>query len=335
MTLMSLQDIIIYNLHIYGGFSHINLGTITLERKPAFYSADKKTIFPPQTFLTLKKEYIAELDVKYNSKDYSEDLALLNSFLLSENIAFPEFIIPGVGIIKKSIQGHSFTPEENLSWVNGYKNWPALPVVPKELNLNSIEFAIENPKKLIFNGDNQNKRKVNFLFPVFVIGLISLFFLSRLITFSNKKEQNNLILSEETVKSKSDEVKNSAQVADTTKIIFSDSIDDSPNDTTITTNYNKIPATEKTRKLPNKPHVVKNSESISNQKFCIYVVGAFSKKQNAQGLKSKLIKEGYSADFYPSGNFYRVGISLSCNKDTSVAFTKLLKKFPDIWLLNP
>ncbi|MBK6784560.1 MAG: SPOR domain-containing protein [Saprospiraceae bacterium] len=72
-----------------------------------------------------------------------------------------------------------------------------------------------------------------------------------------------------------------------------------------------------------------------NPKFCIFIVGAFTNKKNAKGLSSKLKKDGFTADIYPSGRFYRVGISLPCQKDTSTAFKELLLKFPDIWLLNP
>ncbi|MBK6363307.1 MAG: SPOR domain-containing protein [Saprospiraceae bacterium] len=337
MSVTSLKDIIIYYLHLHGGFSHIHLGTITLQRNAASYSTDKKTISPPKTFLTLQKEYKPEWDVSIHSKAFSDIISPLNKFLTTGENESTEFKIPGIGTIVKNKKDISFFPLENLSWDNGYQDWPVLKITPKILDPKNIEFAIEQPKKLVYLDETSAKHKISYLFPILVISLISLVLLGRLIISNGLNEKDNHRQIENIAGNETEDSKKSEPVLDTTLISLEDSTTHSTKkDTTISSLKNNIqnelPTPEKTDKGHND---TKKLLKTSVQNSCIFIVGAFTNKKNAKGLSSKLKKDGFTADIYPSGRFYRVGISLPCQKDTSTAFKELLLKFPDIWLLNP
>lgn len=336
MTIKSLRDIILHNLHIHGGFSLINLGTITLNRTAATYSSDRKSIIPPKTSLIYKKEYSSGFDITRLTNDFEELLAPLHTYLSSDNRENTQFIIPGMGTIEKNEQGITFHIEENLSWENSYKSWPVLPITPKGINPKNIEFAIENPNKLILPVKNVHKNKVNFLFPLLVICICSFTLMFRFISTDKtvvqeskyvSKESNDMkrdsVMTEETVKN------NSEVIEDTLLSLSSESQGHSENKNV------DVEKNASVKKLAENTDKISETEIKSDKKSCIYIVGAFTNKKNAHGLKSKLKKDGFEAEYYPSGKFYRVGISLSCNTDTSVTFKELIKDFPGIWLLNP
>lgn len=345
-TISDISDLFMYALQLHGKASFPGLGTIFVYRKPASYAENRKKILPPETSLAFEKNIDDQVNVvKLGSSLGVQQEVLdnwsdsLNTFLDHRNEKeVTVFHLSGIGFLENESGSVRFKAEKEENHFNAFFGWPEINVTPLALDKNTIHFAVEQPKELIFPGKKKEKRNSPFIIPIILIGLVVSVLVIRLYntdkpspTSPVQSKPNTLINKENIIKeSKSEPVTQEEIVLkDSTKQIVSSAA--TPSKVKIA--EVKAEKTIQPAKISATPEKI-NKKPVSRNGECVYIAGAFTRQKNAVNLKNKLQKRGYQVEITKNNRFFRVGIWQPCQNDTSTQFQKLLTEFPDLWLLE-
>ncbi|MFZ1703847.1 MAG: hypothetical protein WAT79_05845 [Saprospiraceae bacterium] len=336
MAVSKLDELILYCIQVHGAFSYPSLGTFRLRRKPASYTIDRKQINPPETILEFGSEIDANFDILTIGKKIGISDQLLNTIFspldkfLSEPYADSAISLhlSGIGEITKSKDEIYFFITQDVTHFNTYHSWPSLPISPLSSIPEKIEHVIQIPKPLIFQKQRSSGQWTQFIFPLIVISIVSIFLLSRNIPVSLNSPDNKILhtadsnsldnLVDTIFEKENFDTLNTATQNDATIDELSSQTDSKSDNDSILTSFES------------KENITANQTNHT----CIYIIGAFTKTKNAQKLQKKLRKKGLIVEIYLHDNFQRVGVSLPCNQFDSPVFKTLLKSYPDIWLME-
>ena len=322
MVIQDIHDLIKFGIHVYGITYLPGIGTLRIQRAPASYALDKKTILPPSSTLIFEDRILPDHNIialgqTCGFKADSVEL-WLKDLLLSLNNNSSSITLRGVGILEKKDDQYYFQAEPKANW-NGFRDWPVIKIEPLIQQNRNYEFAISQPKELILPWKKKEVHWKSFIFPFIAISVVGFFLILR--SCSHQDSENNFSQIKEkngnNFESKVDSNARHSTLADTAHSMDVDS------------NQNiQIPNTY------SNPSEDNLSAFYNADSTCIFIVGSFLKSNNAKKLKKKLSKEGYTVNIYENRPFYRVGFSMPCTAIGQLPKT-ILKNYPDVWLLEP
>jgi cell division septation protein DedD len=334
-----------YGIQVHGKASYPGLGTLRVYRTPASYTEDRKKIKPPFTFLGLDHTY----DEQYNVLQLGKKLPLpvggiqasvkkLDAFIQNETSRSPAVLaLSGIGTFEKSAGFTRFTPDESVYNFNAFYGWPEIPVTPLPLLPKNLQFAVEQPKELIFPGKKNTSRPNGMMVPLILTGLVVFILLLRFLTngdvttsTSDKDLVKTLVIEQNEITQSEKEKHQAAQDTITPAKTIDDTVHVDAAEPT--RKQQKYETTQIPTQKPEKPAQKVKKEVQGGT--CTYIVGAFTKQKNALNLKSMLEKNGYTVELSVNNRFHRVGVKAHCQNDTSKQFKKLTENYPDLWILE-
>lgn len=345
MSISGIQDLFLFGIHVNGGASLLGFGTLKIARTPASYTTDKRKILPPQSEIIFEEEFQKAYDISVISDKLSVPGHIFNGWstnFLHQISNPPDGLpvttdLPGIGKFENKEGKIHFNLSENWNDFQPYRNFPSFDVKSLPIHKNNISFAVENPKALIFEGKKSKSSFKQWIMPLSIIGLVILFMLLKECSSGlvPKPHKETTVLNKATSDIQNeiaDTIKSTEEVIDT----FRDSQYTEPEkQTNIAENISVDTQTTTKKKINNKSTGnQKNPSKVLDNNRCTYIVGAFKIKKNALKLIKSLKKQGFDAQMSQNGDFYRVGIYTDCVQDTSKQYGIILKKFPDVWLLE-
>lgn len=345
-TISDISDLFMYAIQVYGKASFPRLGTIQVYRKPAAYTENRKKILPPETSLEFEKnidDHVNVLNLGISLGVHPELLASwsanLNTFLDHQNKQDTTlFQLSGIGFLENEGGFIRFRPEKTENHFNAFAGWPEIAVAPLALDKNTINFAVEQPKELIFPGKKKEKSHPSFIVPMILIGFVVSMLVLRFFITDKPSPTLQVQSRPNTLINKGNIIKETRSLPTAREdIVVKDSADQTVS--SVTTKPKPKNTEIKSEKInpPVKNAAIRekiNKKSVSREEKCVYIAGAFTRQKNAVNLKYKLQKQGYEVEITKNNRFFRVGIWQPCQNDTSAQFKKLLAEFPDLWLLE-
>jgi len=345
MSISGIQDLFLFGIHVNGGASLMGFGTLRITRIPASYTTDKRTILPPQSDIIFEDVFQQAFDLSAIAEKLSLPREIFEIWTAnffnqfdSKNAVEPiSADINGLGNIEKT--GNKFYFNASDQWINiqPYRNFLSFPVKSLPVNKDNISFVVENPKALVFEGKKTKPSHKNWFLPIFIIGTVALFMIIKECSVSKTApNQKNIVAEKQTdaevYNENTETVKELTKATDTSdKVQITETL---PNQEPIVEKSGTNVQSGNTEKSNVSENISKNSAEIKQNAPCIYVVGAFKVKKNALKLIKNLKKQGFKAQITGYGDFYRVGILSECFTDTSGQYAAILKKYPDVWLLE-
>jgi hypothetical protein len=345
MSISGIQDLFLFGIHVNGGASLLGFGTIKIARTPTSYTTDKRKIVPPQSEIVFEEEFQKAYDISVISDKLSVPGHIFNGWstnFLHQFANPPDGLpvtadLPGIGKFENKEGKIHFNLSKHWNEFQPYRNFPSFDVISLPIHKNNISFVVENPKALIFEGKKSKSSFKQWIMPLSIIGMVVLFILLKECSSgpTPKPHKDTTPLNKAT-----SDIPN--EIADTIKT--TEEVIDTFRDNQYTGPEQQTNITEN-KPVENQPTTINeiNSKSTGNLKTttstvdknkCTYIVGAFKIKKNALKLIKSLKKQGFEAQMSQNGDFYRVGINSGCVQDTSKEYGIILKKFPDVWLLE-
>lgn len=345
MSISGIQDLFLFGIHVNGGASLLGFGTIKIARTPASYTTDKRKILPPQSEIIFEEEFQKAYDISAISDKLSIpghifdgwSTNFLHQFSNSPDGSPVTADLPGIGKIEKKEGKIHLNLSEHWKEFQPYRNFPSFDVRSLPIHKNNISFAVENPKALIFEGKKSKSSFTQWIMPLSIIGLVVLFML---IKECSSGPTPKIHKDPTALKKTTSDIPN--EIADTIKT--TEEVIDTSGDNQHVEPEQKINITEN-KPVDNQPTTIneinikssvnlKKTKSTVDENKCTYIVGAFKIKKNALKLIKILKKQGFEAQMSQNGDFYRVGIYSDCFQDTSKQYGIIMKKYPDVWLLE-
>lgn len=322
MVIQDIHDLIKLGIHVNGITYLPGIGTFRIQRTPASYAADRKSILPPNSTLIFEDKEFEDFNIialaEHCGLKASTTQLWLNDLVNSIKNNYATTLIRGIGVFEIKDGRPLFQQDTNTNW-NGFLDWPVININPLMHANRNYEFAVTQPKELIHPWKKKGLDLSTWIFPTTAISIVVLFLIFR---SCSPQTLENIPSSD-----MKETIENQENIVDsgTDYTVLTDSLQDMKVDTIQTQAASET-------ELKSSEEAI--SKSLPSDSTCIFIVGSFLKYQNAKKLKNNLKKKGYTVDIYENKPFYRVGFAISCTTKTQLP-VEILQKYPDVWLLEP